>query len=326
MKKQKLLPYISLIITFMVGLSTISAAQKKSKGKAGYTTVAFYNIENLFDTLDTPGKDDKEFLPSSDSKWNSKKYYEKLEHMSDVISQLGSDFSPSGPAVVGLCEVETKAVVEDLAKTGKLKKGKYQVVFHDGPDERGIDVALMYQKDKFSVTASKSLTLNIPGDTGFHTRDQLVVTGKLLGEEMHFIVCHWPSRRGGQEASNPHRIAAAKLARKIIDSLYTLNPKAKIVLMGDLNDDPVDESVKTTLGTTKTSAEASKEKLYNAMEEIHASGIGTLTYKGKWNLFDQMIVSPALINTENKKLQFAEAYVFNKDFIKEKDGKYKGEP
>jgi hypothetical protein len=321
---------ILLILTYFAFQYANAIAQQKgsssSEKELYLSCIAFYNVENLFDTIDTPGKDDAEYLPGAPIQWNTQKYNAKLNKLSEVISQLGTEAVPTGPAVVGLCEVETQGVVEDLAKNEKLKKNNYQVVFHDGPDRRGVDVALMYNSELFTVTNSKSYTLRLASDTSFRTRDQLVVSGKLQGEEMHFIVCHWPSRRGGEKKSRPLRIEAAKLARHIIDSLLKIDANARIILMGDLNDDPINASVKKTIGTTADPQQASTQKFYNAMEDLYKKGIGTLAYRDNWNLFDQMILSPGIAKGGKDTWGFYKAKVFNRDFVKQSDGNFKGYP
>ena len=305
----------------------ILKSQELEKGKEYlFVTVAFYNIENLFDTLDTENVDDEEFTPLGAKNWNSEKYNLKLEKLSEVLSQLGTEINPDGPALLGLCEIENKSVLEDLAKTEKLKSKKYNIVHYDSPDRRGVDVGFLYQPKYFEVTGSKPFTLKMEGDDGFLTRDQLLVSGKLLGENIHIIVNHWPSRRGGEKKSAPKRMAAADLGRSIIDSLLAADPNAKIMLMGDLNDDPVDESVKKHLKTVGEKDKLKNSLLFNPMESLHKKGIGSLAYRDSWNLFDQIIISSSLFKGENSTFRFYTAKVFNKEFLKNQEGQYKGYP
>ncbi|MHB8259423.1 MAG: endonuclease/exonuclease/phosphatase family protein [Bacteroidia bacterium] len=292
-----------------------------------YTPVAvgFWNCENFYDTLNDPLKVDEEFLPSASNNWDSKKYYKKLDHISEVISQLGSDATPDGVAIMGLCEIENRSVLEDIVKAPKLAARKYKIVHVEGPDQRGVDVALLYNPKYFTLTSFHSYHLKLVVDSNHTTRDQLLVTGKLLGEEFHFIVCHWPSRYGGG-LSEPNRIAAAKLSRKIIDSLLKVNANAKVILMGDLNDDPTDVSIKKYLNATGKEKEVKPPLLYNAMEGLFKKGIGTLAYNDLWNLFDQEIMTPALLTGNDKGLHFHKAFIFNKPFVLINGGKYNGYP
>lgn len=288
--------------------------------------VGFWNIENLYDTLDDPLTDDAEFLPEGKNRWNTEKYLLKLNHLSEVISQMGTEVSPDGLAILGLAEVENKSVLEDLVKTEKLKKFNYQVVHYHSPDKRGVDVALLYQSKYFKLTSSKSYTLKLENDSGFYTRDQLLVSGIFDEKPLHVIVAHWPSRRGGEAATGPKRIAAANLSRSIIDSLLAKDTDARIILMGDLNDDPINLSVKKQLKANGDKNKIGHGELFNAMEELYDNGIGTLAYNDNWNLFDQVILSPSLAKNEYSSFSHYRSKVFNKPFVREQDGKYKGYP
>jgi hypothetical protein len=292
-----------------------------------YTPVAigFWNCENFYDTLNDPLKSDEEYLPTANNGWDSKKYYKKLDHISDVISQLATDATPDGVAIMGLCEIESKSVLEDIVKAPKLKTRGYKIVHVEGPDQRGVDVALLYNPKYFTVTSFHPYHLKLVVDSNHTTRDQLLVSGKLLGEEFHFIVCHWPSRFGGG-LSEPNRIAAAKLGRKIIDSLLKVNANAKVILMGDLNDDPSDVSIRKYLNATGNEKEVKAPLLYNPLEVLFKKGIGTLAYNDMWNLFDQEIMTPALINGDYKGLHYHEAHIFNKPFVLTESGNFRGYP
>jgi endonuclease/exonuclease/phosphatase family metal-dependent hydrolase len=204
--------------------------------------VGFWNIENLYDTLDSPDTDDREFLPESGKLWGAQRYGRKVEKMGEVIAALGKDLDPRGVALLGLAEVENRNVVEDLTRSTALKARGYQVVHTDSPDRRGVDVALIHDPKRYVVYAHKAYRLHMP-DTAFRTRDQLLVSGVLDGDTTHVIVAHWPSRRGGEKRSMPNRMAAGELGRHIVDSLLARNPDGRILYMGDLNDDPVNKSI-----------------------------------------------------------------------------------
>jgi len=300
------------------------SAQEKVEYKIG--CVAFYNIENLFDTINQPYVIDEEFLPEGTNAWNSSKYWEKQKNLAEVISQIGTDLTPDGPAILGLSEIENRSVLDDLVKEPAIKNRNYQVVHIDGPDRRGVDCALFYNPKYFKVTNTQSRRFTLPDDTNFHTRDQLVVSGIFDGEPMHFVVNHWPSRSGGQKASEHKRIGAARVTRAIVDSLFALEPNAKIIVMGDLNDDPVDKSVKEYLNTGGETEKLKSGQLYNPMMKMFKNGIGSLAYRDSWNLFDQIILSQAFLGEDKSTFKYYKSQIFNKPFLLQKDGAYKGYP
>ncbi|GAA0714046.1 endonuclease [Aquimarina litoralis] len=282
-------------------------------------TIAFYNLENLFDTKDDPNTLDDDFLPDSEKRWNKKRYEKKLFKLGTAISNIGFAKSGKAPVILGVAEVENKAVLEDLVKTKHLIHKNYGVIHHESPDERGIDVGLLYQKEKFTVTHSESVPLLVMNDHGERdfTRDILWVTGELQNEEIHILVNHWPSRRDGAELTAYKRIAAAEKNREIIHQITEKDPNAKIIIMGDFNDDPNNESVKQHL---------IGHDFYNPMERLHTRFRGTLNYKNQWNLFDQIIFSNNFHKFEKGTHSFAEANIFDDSFLKIYKGRYKGKP
>ncbi|MFT3884819.1 MAG: endonuclease/exonuclease/phosphatase family protein [Flavobacteriales bacterium] len=250
--------------------------------------VGFYNVENLYDTLDNPLTDDAEWLPTSAKQWNTARYRRKLGKMAQVISELGKDVSPDGVACMGFAELENRNVLSDLIHTPPLDKRGYQLVHHDSPDRRGVDVGFIYNPKHFTPINEKAYRLSDPNDSTFRTRDQLVVSGVLDGDTVSFIVAHWPSRRGGEKASMPRRILAAQLGRHIEDSLMARYRNARTLYMGDLNDDPTDPSVRKFLGAVGDKAEATGNKLFDPMVDLYKRGIGSLAWGDAWNLFDQI--------------------------------------
>ncbi|MBX2971899.1 MAG: endonuclease/exonuclease/phosphatase family protein, partial [Flavobacteriales bacterium] len=236
-----------LLLACLLPVLRLSAQEPKKQYVPAL--VGFYNIENLYDTIDSPDTDDREFLPTGSKRWTSERYWRKLDRNARVISEMGRDLHPQGLAILGLCEVENRAVVEDLVHNKALSDRNYQVVHEDSPDRRGVDVALVYNPALYKVFNHKSYKLAM-ADTSFRTRSQLLVSGVLDGDTTHVIVCHWPSRRGGEKRSEPNRKAAAELARHIMDSLLAINRDARIMLMGDLNDDPVNVSVARFVNAT----------------------------------------------------------------------------
>jgi len=291
--------------------------------------IAFYNLENLFDTIDTPDVLDEEFTPDGPNKWTGSRYMAKLDNMALAISRIGEDDGWSGgPAILGVSEIENRSVLEDLASHPLLKESNYQIVHYDSPDLRGVDVALMYRPRFFSVTASASPSLDLFDESGerIYTRDQLVVSGLFDGEPMHFIVCHWPSRSGGELTSRPRRNAAAALSRRLVDSLLAIDSSAKVFVMGDLNDDPVDESLRTYLKASGNPERLREGELFNTMFPLFRKGIGSLYYRDGMNLFDQIIITPSLLGSDYSTYKFLHARVFNSSFLVQKDGQYKGYP
>jgi hypothetical protein len=232
--------------------------------------------------------------------------------------------------ILGVCEIENRVVLEDLIKQPKLAAKDYGIIHYDSPDGRGIDVGLIYQKNHFKPTSSSSIpliVLNIDGSgKRVYTRDQLLVSGYLDGEEMHFIVNHWPSRSGGEKRSSPYREAAGALNRKIIDSLQKINPDAKVITMGDLNDGPYNKSVKKQIGAVAKKEQLKPGGVFNPMEDMSNKGIGSLAYRDAWDLFDQMMLTEPFLRTDYSSFRFWKAGVFNRPYLIQPDGQYKGYP
>lgn len=302
----------------------------KAQGERQYKirTIAFYNLENLFDTENDSLTFDDDRTPRGKDKWTLERYHHKVDHMATVLSQIGAEVSKDSPDIIGLCEVENRKVLEDLVHTSKLQNKGYGIVHFDSPDERGIDVALFYKKTVFLPTsyASRRLLLSNEDDKRNYTRDQLVVGGLLDDEQVHFIINHWPSRSGGEARSKPNRMAAAQLNKRIIDSIRRLDASAKIISMGDLNDDPVDDSLKKVLKTKGKSSTLDTTDLFNPMEKLYKKGIGSLAYRDKWNLFDQMFFTSNFINSDRSTYTFWKAGVFDAPYLISKKGQYKGYP
>ncbi|PCE62834.1 endonuclease/exonuclease/phosphatase family protein [Sediminicola luteus] len=289
-------------------------------------TVAFYNLENLFDTVNDSLVRDDERTPHGSYHWTKERYQDKLLKLATVIRGIGAPYDLDGPEIIGVCEVENADVLEDLITKPTMAALDYGYVHFDSPDERGIDVALLYKKEKFIPTAFKSHRLLLENEKGFrdYTRDQLVVSGILDTHPIHFLVNHWPSRRGGQSRSEPYRLAAAKLNKRIIDSLRREDREARIVAMGDFNDDPLDHSFKKVLKTQSSTTPIDSFGLYNPMERLYKKGIGSLAYRDRWSLFDQFYFTTNLLSKEG--LFFWKAQVYRPQFLKNDSGRYKGYP
>ena len=290
-----------------------------TKTSSNYYSIAFYNVENLFDTIDDPNTLDDDFLPNSIRQWTPKRYEKKIYKLGTAISNIGFQQTGRAPIVVGLAEVENLQVVQDLVNSKHLKNKNYGIVHYDSPDERGIDVALIYQKEFFEVVYKESIPLyveNYEGERDF-TRDILHVSGILNGEQIHIIVNHWPSRRDGAELTQYKRLAAAQKNREIINKIKEeYGEESKIIIMGDFNDDPLSKSIQTLISAD----------FYNPMQKLLTHTKGSLAYRGAWNLFDQIIFSNSFHKYEKGKHSFANARIFDDNFIKIYKGRYKGNP
>jgi hypothetical protein len=293
------------------------------------SAIGFYNLENLFDTLDSPTTNDADFLPGGRLAWNTEKYISKQKNMANVVGQLATDLTPDGLALLGVSEIENKKVLEDLVAQPELKSRNYQIVHFDSPDERGIDVGLLYQPKYFTLSGARSIPVPLKDPkTGAQdfTRDILYATGTFDGDKIHVMVGHWPSRRGGESASAWARKAAAGVCRHIVDSLLALDPNSKIVVMGDLNDDPNNKSVSEVLKAKGSTETLKKGELYNTMYDHFKNGNGTLAYRDSWNLFDQMIVSEGFVSKKVGGWQLYKSHVFRQPWLLQKEGAFRGYP
>jgi hypothetical protein len=333
MRRFLLFPVLGLILVALTAAATPKDADASSPKQYLVAGVAFYNLENLFDTINSNGTYDLEFSPEGARLWDSNKYWKKIGNLARAISSFTTPETPYGPAIIGISEVENRSVVEDLVRViddTLVARGQepwnLQIVHHDSPDRRGIDVALLYNTAYFTLESVNNHRLVVPSNPDLRTRDQLVVSGKLLDTPMSFIVNHWPSRLGGQKASSYLREAAGALSKAISDSLRTVNPNQGVVVMGDLNDDPSDKSCAEALGAVRDRENVKSNGFYNPFWWILDNGVGTLCYKGEWNLFDQIIVSGNLVAGTPDGLQYWKATVNNFPFLRTKSGAYRNYP
>ena len=317
--------FIPLLLISALSLSV--QAQKLQKNKNYFiSAIGFWNVENLYDTLNDVWKDDEEFSPTGKNAWTGSRYWTKIDHLAEVISQMATDVTPDGLAILGLCEIENKSVVEDLVKNEKLKKRNYKIVHIEGPDARGVDPSFIYNPNYFKVTRSVSYRVQMETDSTHKTRDILVISGSFNGEPLSVLVNHWPSRSRGELASRPNRNAAAKVARRIADSISNGDPAAKIAIIGDLNDDPTNECVKNIIRTYDDLKNATPDEYFNPMEKLHANGIGTLAWRDSWNLFDQILLNKPFVPGDFSTWNYYSVRVFNKAFLKSDLGNFKGYP
>ncbi|MEC7769580.1 MAG: endonuclease [Bacteroidota bacterium] len=280
-------------------------------------TIAFYNLENFFDTKDDPYLLDDDFTPKGFKKWNKSKFWKKAKKISRAISKIGLKDSGHPPVLVGMAEVENKGVIETLLQTKKLRNLNYGVIHFDSPDERGIDTALIYDKGHFSVLDAETIPLIVQNTNGERdlTRDILYVHGKLHKEEIHVFVNHWPSRRQGAEETSYKRIKAAEIMLQKIDEIEADRPN--IIIMGDFNDDPNSESIQTLMDTGM---------FINPMQKLLSPESGSANYRGEWNLFDQILISHSFLNYKKGTHSFVKAKIFSPRFLKEWKGRYRGNP
>jgi hypothetical protein len=337
-----------LIAVFFV-LFAIFTSNGQAK-KYNIHTVAFYNFENLFDTINGPNNDE-EWLPNGAMSWTGQKYKQKLHNLARVISEIGTSENPNNsPTLLGCCEIENRGVLEDLVKEPLLINRDYGIVHFDSPDKRGIDVGFLYQKKHFKPTSYRNIPLIIyknqegkanskdkeeatddvttasKTDDRVYTRDQLLVTGFLDGEEVNIIVNHWPSRSGGEKKSSPFREAAGRLNRKIMDSLFAINPNAKIITMGDLNDGTYNKSVKEGIGAKRKKEEVKEFDIYNPFEEMFYKGNASLFWRDSGDIFDQIMISEPFIRKDYSSFRYWKAGIYNKPYMIQTSGQYKGYP
>lgn len=314
------------LLMLLLFLSSFGYTQQPKNFKI--RTIAFYNVENLFDTINDSLTFDDDRTPEGKDGWTIERYSQKINNIAKVISQIGFKVSKASPDIVGLCEIENVTVLQELVAHPNLQKSNYGIIHFDSPDERGIDVALLYKKDVFSPTSFVSRRLLLQNEEGFrdYTRDQLVVGGLLDDEQIFYIVNHWPSRSGGEARSKPNRMAAAKLNKRIIDSILEIDRRAKIISMGDFNDDPVDDSLKKLLKTKGKKKNLEPQDIFNPMVKLYKKGIGSLAYRDRWNLFDQLFFTANLLKKDNDSYRFWKANVFVHPYLITGKGRYKGYP
>lgn len=318
-----------LSVVLMICFSQL-LAQNRGKSATTYATViaAFYNLENFYDTIFHGKNDDEAFTPKGSKAYTAEVFNDKVMKLATVISQIGSQINPDGPAILGVAEIENATVLDTLIRHPLLAQRQYQYVHYNSKDFRGVDVALLYNPKYFKVISSKPLFVKLPtgAKESIFTRDILWVTGYLYGEQVDIFVNHWPSRSGGEKRSMPGRLAAAQTARKVIDHLLQENPSGKIILMGDLNDDPTSYSVTDGLKASGDKQNLQKDELYNPWVTFYKNGLGTLAYQDAWSLFDQIIISQGFLDKKQAGLFFYQSHIFNPSYLIENIGKYKGYP
>jgi endonuclease/exonuclease/phosphatase family metal-dependent hydrolase len=317
----KLFCQISLTALSLLVFVSCSPLQRGGLVQTDKLAIGFYNVENLFDTVDDPHIPDEEFTPTSKKEWTPERYGVKLAHLAKVVDGMGY------PALLGLAEVENATVLTDFCEKTSLAAKGYAFAHFDSPDERGIDVALLFQKKYFKILHAEPLAIHFSaevaqGDPNPATRDILFVQGILPKKDtLYVMVVHAPSRSGGQKETEPERIFVAEKIRSKADEIFSKNPNANIVIMGDFNDEPTDPSIAQILDAQPLTENIQPARLYNCFSKLDAQNLGTYNYRGNWNMLDQVILSGNLIQRKNG-LHFKEAAIFSQEWMMYEDKKY----
>jgi hypothetical protein len=295
------------------------------KIKSQTVRIVFWNVENLYDPYDDTTKLDNEFTPDGSKHWNWPKFGLKLNHVAKTLMSIGA-WEP--PGMAGLCEVENRYVLNNLIYETPLKPWKYKFIHHESPDLRGVDVALLYRPSVFTVISSRSVSIRFPFDTLSQTREILLVKGVVFNNDtLSLFINHWPSRRGGYLVSQPRRNYVASVLKKLIDSVLRSEPAANILVMGDFNDEPENESLKQVLKAKTEPFPFHDSALYNLMgirNKIRREG--TLKYRDQWSTFDQFVISGALMKGHaGLKAGAVDVSIFKSSFLLEEDNSYFGE-
>ncbi|NQU88699.1 MAG: endonuclease/exonuclease/phosphatase family protein [Mariniphaga sp.] len=303
---------------FLLGLlvAMIFSCQKNNDISRKKLTVVFYNVENLFDLEDEPGKSDEEFTPEGSKEWTQERLDKKLNDLSKVLSSVNKTELPE---IIGLCEVENKKVLMDLVETDLLKARNYKIVHYESPDFRGIDNALIYRSDEFTVEESKPVKVVFENDQDYVTRDILYVKGKTTNREiLHIFVNHWPSRIGGEAETEPKRVKVASIIKSMVDSIQIAEKNPNIIVLGDMNDEPINKSMINILGAKDPLVEP-QAKLQNLMFEIDKQNLGSYNYQGNWNMLDNIIVSESLLDNKGFTCSDKQGYVFHEEWMEFKN-------
>lgn len=312
------------LIVLLICCSALQTRAQQSKNNV--VAIAFYNLENYFIPQLNPLIKDADFTPEGSYHYTETIFSQKAYNMAKVLADLGKDFGADGADLIGVCEVEDDRALQVLLQQAVWSNKPYHFVRIDGPDKRGIHVALLYHAKRFKLLRAQSIPVSLQYVGGGVTRDVLLVKGVFYSDTVYVLVNHWPSRSGGEAASADKRAMAALVNRNVVTQILAEHKDAKIIIMGDLNDDPISPSVLDVLGTTGMIQQAHNTKLYNPWFRFYQQGMGTLCHNDHWNLFDQIILSPAWLDNSQGEWQYYQAQVFNKDYLKTAFGKYRGYP
>ena len=336
----KHLKLYSVILILLLAASGLSAQPSSDGGKRNYV-IGFYNLENLFDTYNDPAKNDEEFLPEGKNKWTEAKYAKKLHNMASVIRAM-ADANGRFHTILGVSEIENRLVLEDLVSQPEIADANYQIIHYDGPDRRGVDVALLYKPEQFTYIDSESIPFTFEGSAiefsmnreqqeYFRTRDILMVHGTIDGEHFAFYVAHLPSRIGGK--GSDLRSRGGEIIYNHALGMMEKYPGIKIAVMGDMNDNPTDDSMAVYLHGKENPQEVGKTDFYSPFLSMYKQGFGSLAYQGEWSIYDLILINENLLNapagglkirTADKKGHYG--VVFRRPFMVTQKGQYKGYP
>ena len=326
-----------ILLLFLLVASGVDAQQRK-----GYV-MGFYNLENLFDIYDDPVKNDEEYLPDGKNKWTEVKYRKKLQNMAKVIRSMKDD-NGVWHSVLGVSEIENRLVLEDLVIEPQIAEANYQIIHYDGPDRRGVDVALLYKPEDFKYIESESIPFTFEGSSidflmdrqqqdDFRTRDILMVHGLIGGEHFAIYVAHLPSRAGGKKGGNQLRDRGAEIMYDHAMKMQEKHPGIKIVCMGDMNDNPTDPSMAEYLHGKEKIADVTSSDMFSPFVEMLKAGYGSLAYQGVWSIYDLILVNNALANAPDGGLKIRPlgkqgfyGRVYKKPFMITQKGQYKNYP
>lgn len=317
-------------VQLLILLFFISFCKAENSSSSDTIFVAFWNVENLFDTIDDLNKEDEEFLPSGVKQWTEERLEKKMYNLARVFKMMNEGKAPD---IIGIAECENKSVLE-LFVYKHFNEKNYKITYAESPDNRGIDCGFIYNADKFTLIKYQSYEIKKLQDTPTRLILHTILKFKKNDEEINFFVNHWPSRRGGASESEYKRIAAAQVLKGEIDKLFKSNQDAKIIIMGDFNDDPIDYSIINTLNATPFKCDNSSQakikvppsELYNISFNLFEKGLGTMTFNNNWNLFDQIVISSSLAEQKGISYLCDSFSIFNNDFTATRSGKYKGSP
>jgi hypothetical protein len=298
-----------LISGFFLAINACSLKTENKISSSNYNAdvvrIACYNTENLFDTIDDPTTNDQEFLPQGKLRWNSERYHNKIRHIGDVIEALNVN---KNLAIMGFAEIENALVLKDILQNVP----EFNMIHNNSSDPRGIDVCLIYNEQLFTPITSYLCRFKKDEAPDLFLREVLLVKGLLFKDTVHILLNHWPSRRGGEDKTANKRIAAAMLTQEVIDSVFQKQPQCNLIVMGDFNDEPHDESMSIML-KLKSDKKGGASDLINPFSKLKEAGEGTCSYKHKWYLFDQILISNSMLN--KKGIEYADAAIFKPDWL-----------
>ena len=317
----------SILLLFVSAIFLLSYSSYAQKKNYQIVAIGFYNCENFFDPTDNPDKDDNDFTPNGPYHYTQEVYKQKKHNIATVFSKMGTDVTPDGPAIIGVVEIENDVVLKDVAQEPEIKARNYKPIWFPTPDVRGISTGMLYNPKYFTLISAEPHTVDLKSiGQSRPTRDILHVCGVLAGDTVHILVNHWPSKSGGEAATAPGRKLAATVAKGIVDSLTQADPNSRVLIMGDLNDNPTSEGVIKVLQAKADKDDAGPNDIYNPWINMYKKGMGTEIFRGEWNLIDQIMISGSFLKKSSDKLFYYKCEIFKRDFLTHMIGDEKGNP